>query len=103
MKVRNMIATVMVFTLPMGLQAAGDVAEGKAKAAMCTSCHGANGKASMPTYPNLAGQNSQYLELAIKAYKSGGRSGGQAGMMTGMAAGLSDADIANLAAYFSSL
>jgi len=43
------------------------------------------------------------LESALKAYKSGQRSGGQAGMMAGMAAPLSDADISNLAAYFSSL
>ena len=56
-----------------------------------------------PTYPNLAGQNAAYIELAIKAYKSGQRSGGQAAIMQGMAAPLSDADISNLAAYFSSL
>lgn len=103
MKLVKLIAMAMVLTLPLAVEAAGDVAAGKAKAAMCTSCHGANGKAAIPTYPNLAGQNAQYIELSIKAYKNGNRSGGQAAVMTGMAAGLSDADIANLAAYFSSL
>jgi cytochrome c553 len=82
---------------------AGDAAAGKAKAAMCAGCHGANGIAISPTYPNLAGQNAPYLEAAMKAYKLKQRSGGQAAVMYGMAAALSDADIANLAAYYSSL
>lgn len=82
---------------------AGDAAAGKAKAAMCAACHGAAGKAAIPTYPNLAGQNEGYLKLALKAYKSGQRKGGQAGIMAGMATPLSDADIDNLAAYYSSL
>ena len=82
---------------------AGDAAAGKAKAATCAACHGADGKAAIPTYPNLAGQNAGYLEMAMKAYKNGERTGSQAAIMTGMAAPLSDADIADLAAYFSSL
>lgn len=82
---------------------AGDAAAGKAKAALCATCHGADGVAVMPLYPNLAGQNAPYLEQAIKAYRDGKRSGGMAAQMTPMAAGLSDADIANLAAYFASL
>jgi cytochrome c553 len=44
-----------------------------------------------------------YLEMALKDYKNGKRTGTQSGIMTGMAKPLSDADIANLAAYFSSL
>lgn len=82
---------------------AGSVAAGKAKSAVCTACHGADGKAAIPTYPNLAGQNAEYLKLAIKAYKNGERTGGQAAIMAGMAAPLSDQDIDNLAAYFASL
>lgn len=82
---------------------AGDIAAGKAKSAMCTACHGADGKAVIPTYPNLAGQNEGYLKLAIKAYKNGERKGGQAAIMAGMAMPLSDADIDNLAAYYASL
>lgn len=82
---------------------AGDAAAGKAKAVVCAACHGADGKAAIPTYPNLAGQNEAYLKMAIKAYKNGERTGGQAAIMTGMAKPLSDADIDNLAAYYSSL
>jgi cytochrome c553 len=50
-------------------------------------------------YPNLAGQKEQYLVDAIKAYKSGAR---ENAMMKPMVASLSDADVENLAAYFSS-
>jgi cytochrome c553 len=59
--------------------------------------------AQIPTYPNLAGQNEQYLVHALKAYKAKDRSGGQAAIMQGQAAALSDEDIANVAAYFASL
>ncbi|MCK0105815.1 c-type cytochrome [Marinobacter sp. S0848L] len=88
---------------PAASMAAGDAAAGKAKAAVCAACHGQNGIAQIPVYPNLAGQNEQYLVSALKAYKAGQRKGGQAPVMQGQATGLSDADIANLAAYYASL
>lgn len=80
--------------------AAGDAAAGKAKSAACAGCHGADGNSAVPMYPKLAGQHAQYLELSIKAYKTGERSGGQTAMMKPMVASLSDQDIADLAAYF---
>ena len=82
---------------------AADAAAGKAKAAVCAACHGQNGIATIPMYPNLAGQNEQYLVGALKAYKNKERNGGQAVVMQGQAAALSDADIANLAAYYAGL
>ncbi|ARN66674.1 cytochrome c [Vibrio vulnificus] len=83
--------------------AAGDVAAGQAKAAVCAACHGADGMATIPGYPNLKGQNEQYLVSAIKAYKNKERSGGLAVVMQAQAAMLNDADIANLAAYYAGL
>ncbi|HDY8064547.1 cytochrome C biogenesis protein CcsB [Vibrio vulnificus] len=83
--------------------AAGDVAAGQAKAAVCAACHGANGMATIPGYPNLKGQNEQYLVSAIKAYKNKERNGGLAVVMQAQAAMLNDTDIANLAAYYASL
>lgn len=83
--------------------AAGDAAAGQAKAAVCAACHGADGIAVIPGYPNLKGQNEQYLVSAIKAYKNKERNGGLAVVMQAQAAALSDADVANLAAYYSSL
>ena len=102
MKLRLWVTTLAITCLPFAANAA-DINAGKAKAAVCAACHGANGIAAIPTYPNLAGQNAGYISAALNAYKAGQRSGGQAAIMAGMAAPLSDADIANLAAYYSSL
>lgn len=76
---------------------AADPAAGKAKAAQCAACHGANGIAVMPDAPNLAGQNEMYLAKALRDYRSGARKHEQ---MAVMAKGLSDKDIENLAAYY---
>ncbi len=107
MKKLNKAALLLAGVVAMGASltanAGGDVAAGKAKAAVCAGCHGPAGVAVIPTYPNLAGQNEAYLVSALKAYKNKERNGGQAMIMQGQAAALNDADIANVAAYFSSL
>ncbi len=79
---------------------AGDAAAGKAKSIACAGCHGADGIAAVPTYPNLAGQNKEYLILTLKGFRDGTRKNAT---MNPMAKPLSDADIENLAAYYSSL
>lgn len=96
-----MLATCLSLFISGQSMAAGDAAAGKAKSAMCAACHMADGNSVSPIYPKLAGQHAPYLESAIKAYRDGKRQGGNAAMMTPMAKALSDADIANLAAYFS--
>jgi len=85
------------------VHAAGDAAAGKGKAAVCGACHGANGVATIPSYPNLAGQKADYIVLQLKAFKSGERKGAQSAIMAPMAANLSEQDMMDLAAYFSSL
>ncbi len=79
---------------------AADAAAGKAKAAICSGCHGQNGISPSPAWPNLAGQKARYLEKQLKDYKSGAR---KDAMMSPQAAMLSEADMANLAAYYESL
>jgi cytochrome c553 len=79
---------------------AGDAAAGKEKAAACASCHGADGVATQGIYPNLAGQQEEYLVLSTKAYRDGARNND---MMKMFVMSLSDADIENLAAYYASL
>ncbi|MFO6423804.1 c-type cytochrome [Motilimonas sp. KMU-193] len=86
-----------------GLAQAGDAEAGKAKSATCVACHGEAGIASVPVYPNLAGQNEAYLVSSLKAYKNKERTGGLAAVMQANAAALSDEDIADLAAYYASL
>jgi len=82
-----------------GAAQAGDATAGKARSAVCAGCHGPDGNSKVPMYPKIAGQHEAYLVGAMKQYKSGAR--GDA-TMKAMAAPLSDADIANLAAYFAS-
>jgi cytochrome c553 len=79
---------------------AGDIAAGKGKTAMCAACHGAMGISAVPMYPNLAGQKEAYIAKQLKDFKSGNR---KDPVMAPMAMGLSDADIANVAAYYASL
>ncbi|PFG55590.1 cytochrome c553 [Vibrio sp. ES.051] len=83
--------------------AGGNVEAGQAKAGVCAACHGADGIATIPAYPNLKGQNEQYIISSIKAYKNKERNGGLAAVMQAQASLLSDEDIENLAAYYSSL
>lgn len=96
---KKFFAVLAMAALSSGALAA-DVAAGKAKSAVCAGCHGANGISNNPTWPNLAGQKDQYLVQQLTAFKDGTR---KSAMMSPMAAPLSKADIANLAAYYSSL
>ena len=92
-----LFALVMAMLFASASAVAGDVAAGKAKSAICASCHGANGKSLNPLWPNLAGQKEQYLAKQIRAFRDGTR---KDPMMAPMVAALSDEDIANLAAYY---
>ena len=91
------LVSVLVFA--SGNVIAGDVEAGKAKSAICASCHGPAGISLSPIWPNLAGQKEQYLIKQITAFRDGTR---QDPMMAPMVAALSDTDIENLAAYYSS-
>ena len=65
---------------------------------LCTSCHGQDGVSLSPLYPNLAGQQQDYLARALEEYKKGGRKNP---IMVGFATQLKDEDIAQIAEYFS--
>jgi cytochrome c553 len=65
----------------------------------CVACHGNDGIGILPEYPNLAGQHADYMEQALKAYRAGQRKNP---VMGGMATALTDADIKELARYYSS-
>ena len=49
------------------------VEAGRALAATCTACHGAEGVAAAPQWPTLAGQHETYLLAALEQYKDGDR------------------------------
>ena len=75
----------------------GNADQGTAKSATCAACHGADGNSAAADYPKLAGQHATYLASTLKAYRDGSRANA---IMAGMAAALSDDDIADLAAYY---
>lgn len=95
----TLMAVCALFSM-QGLVHAGDADAGKAKAASCAGCHGPAGVSANPMWPNLAGQQVGYMVKQLKAFRDGSRADP---MMAPMAKPLSDADIDNLAAYFSSL
>lgn len=80
---------------------AQDAQAGEKKAHLCIGCHGIVGyQASFPEIhkvPMIAGQNADYLVAALNAYKKGER---LHPTMKGIAAALSDADMADLAAFY---
>ena len=79
---------------------AADIEAGKEKAAqLCAACHSPDGSEPLPGNPKLAGQYADYIEVTLKGYRSGERANA---IMAGMAAALTDEDIANLAAWYSS-
>lgn len=76
----------------------GSAEAGAAKAAVCSACHGPGGNGAInPEWPKLAGQGASYTLKQLKAFKTGVRKNP---VMMGQAAALSDADMADLAAYF---
>ena len=97
-KLMTMLPLLAIFTV--GNVLAGNPDAGKLKAATCAGCHGMNGISAVPNFPNLKGQKEQYLVKALRAYRDGQRNDPT---MSPMAKPLSDRDIDNLAAYFSSL
>jgi len=77
----------------------GNAAAGQTKSATCAACHGADGNSVSPQFPKLAGQNADYIVRELQRFKSGERKNP---IMSGMAASLSDQDMQDLAAWFSS-
>jgi cytochrome c553 len=91
---------VFVLACSTAAEAAGDRVAGKKVMVKCQVCHGKDGLAKLPEAPNIAGQKEAYLVRTLAAFKAGERKSEQ---MTVVVKGLSDEDIANVAAYYSSI
>ncbi|MGC8807278.1 MAG: c-type cytochrome [Thiomonas sp.] len=83
-----------------GLAQAAPNAALNAKFGVCFSCHGADGHAILPTYPNLAGQNKDYLVQTLREFRDGTRPNA---IMGAMAKPLSNSDIDQIAMYFANI
>jgi cytochrome c553 len=85
------------------LNVSGDPARGEVLAETCSGCHGIPGyRNAYPSYhvPKLGGQNADYIEIALQAYRRWSR---PHETMQAQAAVLTDQDIADVSAYFASL
>jgi cytochrome c553 len=78
---------------------AADPAAGMQKAQVCVACHGAEGNSVNPAVPSLAGQPAQFVATQLVMFREGNRKDAQ---MSPFATGLSNTDLNNIAAYFSS-
>ncbi|MCU7795741.1 MAG: cytochrome c4 [Candidatus Thiodiazotropha sp. (ex Myrtea spinifera)] len=102
------IASIALTFAVTGAQAAGNADEGKTKSAVCAGCHAADGNSGLnPLWPKIAGQHPGYIEKQLKAFKASTSTDPKVSkrndpLMAPMAMPLSEQDMADLAAYFSS-
>jgi cytochrome c553 len=95
--------SVLALLLVTGLAAraeAADPAAGRKKAQQCQTCHGIDGVGKMPDVPNIGGESADYLTTQLQHFRSGEHKHEQ---MSIIASGLSDQDIADVAAWYSSI
>ncbi|MGD8925375.1 MAG: c-type cytochrome [Thioalkalispiraceae bacterium] len=97
MKFRSVVS-IALLALAVPVFAAGNADAGHSKSQVCAGCHNADGNASIPNYPKLAGQHASYLVKQLQAFKSNKR---KDPIMNGQVANLSQQDMEDLAAYFS--
>lgn len=77
-----------------------DPAKGQALSTqVCAACHTADGSRGSPAYPILQGQHPEYLAKQLAEFKAGKR---ENAIMKGFASALSDEDMKNVAAFYSS-
>lgn len=96
----TIIALFFVLTSLPSMADPPNSAKGKAISGLCAACHGSEGRATNSSYPNLAGQNYNYLVNQLEKFKKGQRDNA---IMHGIAAGLSTVQIKDLAAYYATL
>jgi len=95
-----LFAVVAVAAIAAGPAVAADINAGKKKAQeVCAACHNMDGISTIADYPKLAGQYPDYLSKTLRDYKSGARKNP---IMAGMAQGLTQKDIDDVSAYYSS-
>ena len=89
------LAAALCFFATGSTGAADDVPR---KAEACFVCHGPGGNSNIPTNPSIAGHPAQAIAMQLYQFREGNRKDPQ---MSPMAFSLSNADMNELAAYFS--
>lgn len=93
-----MVAAALPITACPLVSHAADAEAGRQKAKICIACHGAGGNSVNPAVPSLAGQPPQFVVTQLFMFREGNRKDPQ---MSPAAANLTNADLNDLAAYFS--
>ena len=94
------LAAVAAIAFSLTAVEAADPKAGKSKATACQTCHGLDGIAKIPIAPHIAAESQIYLETQLKAFRSGKR---QHEIMSVVAGQLSDEDISDISAWYSSI
>ena len=79
-----------------------DVARGREKSAVCSTCHGNDGNSTVSAWPKIAGQSERYLIEQLKEFRKGQQGNRFNAVMYGLTQNLTDQDIADLAAFYAS-
>ncbi len=98
----RLLPLIGALVLPVVMNTAGmaqDADAGKAKSGTCIACHSVDGNSPLPQYPKIAGQVPGYIAAQLARFKSGERTGT---VMPAMAAALSEQDMADMDAWYSS-
>ena len=99
MKKQALVALAALALSAPAFAAKGDPEAGKAKAQPCKACHGESGTSAAPDFPKIGGQHADYIALALRHYKLGKRKNP---IMAGQVSNLSEKDMLDLAAWYSS-
>lgn len=106
MKKLALALSVVIAAISSPAIAEGNAEAGKTKIIVCSACHGMDGNSMIDMYPKIAGQHATYLQKQLHDFRSAAQTGGKDGrmdpIMSGMAMPLSDQDILDISAYFSS-
>ncbi|WP_159653161.1 c-type cytochrome [Vibrio atypicus] len=102
MKQRLSLLALFLFLPLSSANANGNPELGKIKSPSCVFCHGSNGQAVNDTYPNLNGQNAEYLVQSMLSYQNGLRKGDLAAMMQAQLSRLNEQDLRDIAAFYAS-
>jgi len=100
MSARTLMGAAVLAALAAPAHAVSIYAGQARAAAVCSQCHGIKNPSADAPFPPLAGRDAAYLQLALKQYRDKTR---PSDIMNAIAGSLSDADIANVVAYYARL
>ncbi len=102
-----LFTAILLSSIGLAQAASADKGQALVEKANCASCHGAGLNAPiLPAYPKLAGQYSDYIYYALRAYQVGNSNaqfGRNNAVMSSQVQTFTDADLKDMAAYISKL